>query len=175
MDELGRVVIPKEIRRIMRIRQGDPLEIYTAPDGEIIFKKYSPVEDISETAAQFAEAAYKIYGCTVIVMDNDMVIACTGGAKKDTVEHKISQEVKNLIDSRQLYIWRPSENKIPVLEGKQGKYFAKTVMPIFSYGDIVGAVSVIAYDNLLYSPTEMEIKLTQTAAVFLGKQVDNYN
>jgi AbrB family transcriptional regulator (stage V sporulation protein T) len=172
VDDLGRVVIPKEIRRTMRIRQGDTLEIYVAHQGELVFKKYSPLEDLSKTAAQFADAAYKTCGISLIVTSKDIIVACAGLHKADIIDRKISTAIETLIETRQLYIWHSGEDKIPVIE-RQDKYFAKTVMPIFSYGDAIGAVVVIGISGTLSESTETEIKLIHTAALFLGRQQDS--
>lgn len=171
IDDLGRVVIPKEIRRTMRIREGDPLEIYTDHEGEVIFKKYSPIEELAETASQYAEAANKACGISIIIADKDIAVACAGIPKKDVIEHKISSELDSVIDTRQLYTWHNGERKISVID-KQEKYFAKVIAPIFSEGDIIGAVAVVEADTLS-EPAEIEIKLVQTAAAFLGKQLDS--
>ena len=171
IDDLGRVVIPKEIRRTMRIREGDPLEIYTDHEGEVIFKKYSPIEELAETAAQYAEAINKACGISIVIVDRDIAVACAGIPKKDILEHKISSELDSIIDTRQLYTWRSGEKKIPVVD-RQEKYFVKLVAPIFSEGDIIGAVTIGETENLSEA-TETEIKLSQTAAMFLGKQLDN--
>jgi len=171
IDDLGRVVIPKEIRRTMRIREGDPLEIYTDHAGEVIFKKYSPIEELAETASQYAESINKSCGISIIVVDKDIAVACAGMSKKDILEHKISSEMDGVINTRQLYVWQNGNNKISVVD-RQEKYYAKAVAPIFSEGDIIGAVAIVEADSLS-EPTETEIKLIQTAAMFLGKQLDN--
>ena len=171
IDDLGRVVIPKEIRRTMRIREGDPLEIYTDHEGEVIFKKYSPIEELAETASQYAEAMNKACGISIIILDRDVAVACAGMPKKDILEHKISSEADSIMDTRQLYTWRSGERKIAPVD-RQEKYFAKVVAPIFSEGDIIGAVAVVEAETLS-EPTETEIKLVQTAAAFLGKQLGN--
>ena len=171
IDDLGRVVIPKEIRRTMRIREGDPLEIYTDHEGEVIFKKYSPIEELAETAAQFAEVCHKACGFSVIVIDRDMIVACAGVPKKEMLEHKISPDIDNIIESRQLYSWRSDDKKISITD-RQDKYYAKALMPIFSEGDIIGAVGIADTENLS-EPTDCEIKIVQTAALFFGKQLEN--
>ena len=171
IDDLGRVVIPKEIRRTMRIREGDPLEIYTDHEGEVIFKKYSPIEELAETAAQYAQAMNKACGISIIIVDRDVAVACAGIPKKDIVDHKISPEIDNIIDTRQIYTWRNGDKKIAVIDRLE-KYFAKVVAPIFSEGDIIGAVAIVEPETVA-EPTETEIKLVQTAATFLGKQLDN--
>jgi AbrB family transcriptional regulator (stage V sporulation protein T) len=171
IDELGRVVIPKEIRRTMRIYQGDSLEIYTADDGEIILKKYSPIEDFARTASQLAEAANKVCGFSVIIMNKDFVVACAGAPKKDLIQHKISPAIENLINASRTYIWHSDEEKIPVVD-IQNKYFTKAIIPIYTYGEPIGAVAIIGTNALFDESTESEIQIIQTTAIFLGKQAD---
>ena len=97
IDDLGRVVIPKEIRRTLRIREGDPLEIYTDTNGEVIFKKYSPIGELSDFASQYAEVISKISGKPMIISDRDHIIAVAGVSKKEYLERKIT--LLNLIVS----------------------------------------------------------------------------
>lgn len=105
IDDLGRVVIPKEIRRTMRIREGDPLEIYTDADGEVIFKKYSQVGELSSLTAQYAEVLHKSTGLPVVITDRDRVISCAGVPKKETVERRITQALENVMESRTPFIF----------------------------------------------------------------------
>ena len=100
IDDLGRVVIPKEIRRTMRIREGDPLEIYTARDGEVIFKKYSPMGELETFAGELAEALSRTAGFSCAICDRDAVIAVAGGAKKDLAEKTISNDLESLMEQR---------------------------------------------------------------------------
>ena len=104
IDDLGRVVIPKEIRRTMRIREGDPLEIYTDADGEVIFKKYSQVGELSSLTAQYAEVLHKNTGLPVVITDRDRVISCAGVPKKETVERRITQALENIMENRSPFI-----------------------------------------------------------------------
>ena len=97
IDDLGRVVIPKEIRRTMRIREGDPLEIYTDTDGQVIFKKYSPMGELSEFAAQICDALHKTTGGIAAVCDRDAVIAVAGGGKRELLDRRISRELEELM------------------------------------------------------------------------------
>jgi len=172
IDDLGRVVLPKEIRRTMRISQGDPLEIYTSNEGEIILKKYSPLEDFTGTASQLAEAVYKAWGVAVAVMNKEIVVANAGAQKKDILQHKVSQEAINLINGSQLYIWNSGTEKIPVVD-ITAKYFAKSIMPIFSYGDPIGAVALTGLSDSSDEAEESEIKIIKALSFFLGRQVDN--
>ena len=103
IDDLGRVVIPKEIRRTMRIREGDPLEIYTSNDGEVIFKKYSPIGEMSEHAAQVADIMHRLAGCPVAIFDRDHVVSVSGAAKKEWNARRVSPELEDLMEQRKMY------------------------------------------------------------------------
>ena len=103
IDDLGRVVIPKEIRRTMRIREGDPLEIYTSNDGEVIFKKYSAISEMSENAAQVAEIMHKLSGCPVVIFDRDHVVAVAGVQKKEFNERRVSSALEEIMETRKTY------------------------------------------------------------------------
>ena len=174
IDDLGRVVIPKEIRRTMRIREGDPLEIYTDREGEVIFKKYSPIGDLMEFAAGYAETLYKTCNIPVAVCDKDCVIACAGIPKKEFLERKNSAELERIIEGRSLYVCpSTSDKKLPLTEEGKNHYIS-CAMPIFAEGDVIGCVVSVGNmeskgENL---GTEVETKLIQTAAGFLGKQLE---
>ena len=101
IDDLGRVVIPKEIRRTLRIREGDPLEIFTDREGEIILKKYSPIGELGTFAKQYAESLAQVTGLMVCITDRDAVIAAAGGAKKDYMGKPVSQELEDIIQDRE--------------------------------------------------------------------------
>ena len=168
IDDLGRVVIPKEIRRTMRIREGDPLEIFTDHDGEVIFKKYSPIGELFNFAASYCETLHKSCGLTVVVCDRDSIIACAGLPKKEFVDQKLPQELERLIERRQLFCHRRGEALIDI--GKAGTYVS-ALMPILLDGDIIGAVCSITDSDA--EPGDLEIKLVQTAAAFLAKQLES--
>ena len=121
IDDLGRVVIPKEIRRTMRIREGDPLEIYTDREGEVIFKKYSPIGELMDFAAEYAETLYKTCGIPVAVCDRDCVIACAGIPKKEYIEKKLSAEAEGIIEGRTLYVYNHHLIFAAVLDGVSGE------------------------------------------------------
>ena len=97
IDDLGRVVIPKEIRRTMRIREGDPLEIYTDREGGVIFRKYSPVGELGDFASQYAETLYKTSGFPICITDKDSIIAIAGASKKDLYEKPVSSEISVIL------------------------------------------------------------------------------
>ena len=116
IDDLGRVVIPKEIRRTMRIREGDPLEIYTSRDGEVIFKKYSLMGGLDDFAAQFCETLSKSTGALAAVTDRDTVIAVAGGGKRDLLGKRLSSELEQIMEDRKIYQQQPGERCIFVTD-----------------------------------------------------------
>ena len=170
IDDLGRVVIPKEIRRTMRIREGDPLEIFTDRDGEVIFKKYSPIGELLNFASQYAETLYKTGEMPIIITDRDTVVAYAGTSKKDSADKKVSHEVESIMESRQLYTVSQNDRRT-VVDGND-KLFISVCMPILSDGDIIGSVISVIPENTEHYPDETEIKLIQTAAAFLSKQLE---
>ena len=170
IDDLGRVVIPKEIRRTMRIREGDPLEIYTDHEGEVIFKKYSPIGEMAQFAGQYAETLHKTCGLSVVICDRDVVIACAGLPKREYIDRKIAQEAESLIENRQLY-HSPDAGGVSIVDGG---YPIGCLMPIITEGDITGCVaSLRTGENDGKIAPELEAKLIQTAAGFLGKQLES--
>ncbi len=176
IDDLGRVVIPKEIRRTMRIREGDPLEIYTDREGEVIFKKYSPIGELTGFAAQYAETLHKTCSMAVIITDRDAVIACAGVSKKEYADKHLSDELEALIERRALYLWADGEEKLPIT-ADGGTHFISCAMPIISEGDIVGCVASVV-ECAVDKPHaalggDVEGKLIMTAASFLGKQLES--
>ncbi len=174
IDDLGRVVIPKEIRRTMRIREGDPLEIYTDREGEVIFKKYSPIGELSGFAAQYADTLYKTCNLSVIISDRDVVIAAAGVSKKEYSDRKLSFELENVIESRGMYAYKEgTEPYTAIADGSS--HYVSCAMPIISEGDVVGCVAALKDSATVSSlpPSEIETKLIMTAAGFLGRQLEN--
>ncbi len=166
IDDLGRVVIPKEIRRTMRIREGEPLEIYTDRDGEVIFKKYSPVGELSVFATQCAEALSKTAGYPAIVCDRDGIIAVSGLQKKEIEGKLISPEYERLMEDRQP-IGRNGGNIPCVIEGID-KTAVIAAAPIIEGGDVIGSVALLGD----VTAGEVEVKLVQNSAAFLSKQLE---
>ncbi|MEG2527086.1 MAG: stage V sporulation T C-terminal domain-containing protein, partial [Oscillospiraceae bacterium] len=161
---------PKEIRRTLHIRDGDPLEIYTEKDGEVIFKKYSPVGELSGFAEKICESLYKTGGCTAAVCDRDSVIACTGTPKKDFIDKRVSDELTKIMESRKLYSAEQGP-EIFFVAGDETLCLS-VAAPIVTEGDIMGCVVFIAKKGA-DAPTEVQIKLASTVACFLGKQMEN--
>ena len=171
IDDLGRVVIPKEIRRTMRIREGDPLEIYTAADGEVIFKKYSPMGDFAEFTAQYAEVLNKALNMPVLICDRDHVIAAAGVSKKEYTDRRVSKELEDVMENRSGYIADAanSETVCPV-EGDDRA--AALAFPIIGNGDVSGCVCALCGAEHTV-PSAAEVKLVQVAAQFLAKQTED--
>lgn len=168
IDDLGRVVIPKEIRRTMRIREGDPLEIFTNRDGEVIFKKYSPIGEWSQIATQYAETLYKTCGLSIIICDRDAVIAAAGVSRREYADRRLTPEFEEIMESRSLF--SSGDNRINVIEG--GSHYVSYAMPIVSDGDIIGCVASLYSEDGKKMDDIPEAKLIQTAASFLGKQTE---
>ena len=170
IDDLGRVVIPKEIRRTMRIREGDPLEIYTSNDGEVIFKKYSAINEMSENASQVAEIMVKLAGCPIVIFDRDHVVAVAGVSKKEFNERRISPSLEDIIEGRKNFFKTESESgTVAPVEGIDKAAIA--CVPIISSGDVTGAVAFLD-DGISVTASELQISLIQAAAQFLGKQIE---
>ncbi len=168
IDDLGRVVIPKEIRRTMRIREGDPLEIYTEKDGEVIFKKYSPIGELGDFAADYVETLAKASGHGACITDRDNVIAVSGVPKKDLIEKRVSPDLDKVMSDK-IFVNYQSGKPVTVADGID-KYNAGVVVPIVAEGDTIGSVLFIMKDDA--QPSEVEEKLAESAAGFLGKHME---
>lgn len=171
IDDLGRVVIPKEIRRTMRIREGDPLEIYTDRDGEVIFKKYSPIGEIGDFAHQYAESLSKTSGHPICITDKDNVIAVSGAPKRELSDKKVSAELEKFMEDKTTFISTGTDNtQIKVIDGNE-KYTAGVVVPIISEGDTIGSVVFFSNESVPKMGV-VEEKLAQSAAGFLGRHME---
>ena len=171
VDDLGRIVIPKEIRRTLRIREGDPLEIYTEKDGGVIFRKYSPMGDLQEFAAQMCESISAATGHIAAVADRDNIIALHGAPKRELMDKPNSPELEHLMEQRINYLFQNGEARIPAADGAE-KYHLGAAAPILSQGDLMGCVMLLLGEN--DGPLmESDQKLVQTVAGFLGKQMES--
>ncbi len=170
IDDLGRVVIPKEIRRTMRIREGDPLEIYTEKDGEVIFKKYSPMGELSIFAEQICESMYKTADFPTAVCDRDGVIAAAGSGRKELLDRHISPALAGIMENRRAYHAEPGGQSIPVTD-REGSANAVVAVPILSGGDVMGCVVFLERSDGARAG-EAEQKLAAAVAGFLGKQME---
>lgn len=168
IDDLGRVVIPKEIRRTMRIREGDPLEIFTGTGGEVVFKKYSPVGELSSFAESYAEAIIRCSSLPVLICDRDTCVAAAGISKKEVLERRISPALEEIIESRKEHIFS-IDKKAEALEGVS--FTVAFACPIIAAGDLSGCV-VLINDGDDKVPGESDMNLVRVAALFLGKQME---
>ncbi|NCU17741.1 stage V sporulation protein T [Pallidibacillus pasinlerensis] len=168
IDDLGRVVIPKEIRRTLRIREGDPLEIFVDRDGEVILKKYSPISELSDFSKEYAEALFDSLGNPVLICDRDSVIAVAGGSKKEYLSKNISDVVEKVMDERSSVLVT-NESSVSIVEGNEETLASYTISPIVANGDPIGAVIILSKEHSL---GEVEKKSAETAAGFLARQME---
>ena len=174
IDDLGRVVIPKEIRKTLRIKEGAPLEIFTDKEGEIILKKYSPIGELSEFATGYAETLSKTTGHIACITDKDTIIAVSGGSKKEFLEQDVSEELEKLMEDKEIYTSKDNSNRaMPITRNDKNdkKNNAQIVYPIISNGDTIGTVILISKDANT-KMNEVEKKVAQSAATFLASQME---
>jgi len=169
IDDLGRVVIPKEIRRTLRIREGDPLEIFVDRDGEVILKKYSPISELGDFAKEYAEALYDSLGNPVLICDRDSYIATAGGSKKDYLNKNISSLVEKTMEDRSSTLMN-QKAETTLVEGNSEEISSYTIGPIIANGDPIGAVIIYSKEGSL---GEVEQKAVETAAGFLARQMES--
>jgi len=173
IDDLGRVVIPKEIRRTLRLREGTPLEIFTDREGEIILKKYSPMMELNAFAGQYADAMAQSTGLMVCVTDRDQVIAAAGGAKKDLFQKPISKQLEQAIQERTTVLaGKDDRTYTPIATEDIEGVTAQVIVPIICEGDAIGAVILMTREpRVKFGDGEM--RLATTAAGFLGRQMES--
>lgn len=172
IDDLGRVVIPKEIRRTLRIKEGTPLEIFTDREGEVILKKYSPIGELSIFAKEYAEALAQTTGLVACITDHDQVVAAAGQGSKEYFGKEISRELEEVISMREGKCLNVNERgKVPVVEEQREVAFAQTIQPIICAGDAIGSVILLGKSekDVFGNPEKL---LVQTAAGFLGRQME---
>lgn len=174
IDDLGRVVIPKEIRRTLRIREGDPLEIFTDREGEVILKKYSPIGELNEFAVEYSESLHESLGHIAIICDRDTIVAVAGGSKKEYMDKRVSPELEKLMESKETYIATGNTKPIRLASDELNpeKFTAQIIAPIVTQGDPIGAVIITSKEPNM-KMGETETKLAQTAAAFLSKQMEH--
>ena len=171
VDELGRIVIPKEIRKNLKIREGDPLEIFTEKNGAVVLKKFAPMGDMLEIANQYVETLSNTSGLMACITDMDTVIAISGKRKKEYLAKAISRYLVDVIRDRKIISTIDGKSKAIIQGEKATKYHAQVVVPIISDGDVVGSVILFSTD-LSSKITNVEYKLAESAAGFLGKQME---
>ncbi|MEI4790860.1 stage V sporulation protein T [Bacillus sp. FJAT-53060] len=169
IDDLGRVVIPKEIRRTLRIREGDPLEIFVDRDGEVILKKYSPISELGDFAKEYADALFDSLGHSILICDRDTYIAVSGSSKKEYLNKSISDLIERTLDQRNSVL-EESKKEIQLVDGIDDDVSAYTIAPIVANGDPIGAVVLFSKER---SMGEVEHKAAETAAGFLARQMEH--
>ncbi|SDC72722.1 stage V sporulation protein T [Shouchella lonarensis] len=169
IDDLGRVVIPKEIRRTLRIREGDPLEIFVDRDGEVILKKYSPISELSDFAKEYAEALYDSLNQNILISDRDTYIAVSGASKKEYAGKAIGDIVEKAMTSRKVHL-ESEAGEHNIVGEYQGDYRGFVVAPIIAGGDPIGTVVIFTQDKPLNG--QLEQKMAETAASFLARQME---
>jgi len=170
IDDLGRVVIPKEIRRTLRIREGDPLEIFVDRDGEVILKKYSPIGELGDFAKEYAESLFESTNHITMISDRDNIIAVAGGSRREYLDKQIGQIVENCMESRRTVL-ETSAEEAEICKDLREKYSSFVIAPIIAGGDPIGAVILMSKEEGV-KMGELEVKMAETAAGFLGKQME---
>lgn len=177
IDDLGRVVIPKEIRRTLRIREGDPLEIFVDREGEVILKKYSPIGELGDFAKEYADSLTEAIGHITCIADRDAIIAVAGAPKKEFMNRPIGPAVERVMEDRKtILINKPGthincKNCAVIDDDNTCKFTAEVIAPIIAEGDPIGAV-ILASKEENVQMGDMELKLAETAAGFLAKQME---
>ena len=172
IDDLGRIVVPKEIRRTLRIREGDPLEIFTSREGEIMLKKYSPIGELGEVAGSYAEALAQAADALVCITDRDYLVAAAGGGKKELEGEHLSPEVEALMEKRGTFVVKDVHEELPlVTKDWTSDHKGAVLSTIICNGDCQGAVIVVSKSD---NPQKLETfqMLTQSAASFMGKHME---
>lgn len=170
IDDLGRVVIPKEIRRTLRIREGDPLEIFTDREGEIILKKYSPIGELGTLAKLYAESLAQTLGCTVCITDTDQVVAASGNGRKELQDQYIGKDLEKLLKNRGQVLAGSSESSYIKVTPDMKDFHGEAICPIISEGDVIGSVVLLNRDDRKKFG-EVEQRVAHSAADFLGRQM----
>ena len=174
IDELGRVVIPKEIRRTLRIREGDPLEIFTDHDGEVVLKKYSPIGEIAAIARDYTDSLYRTLGHEALISDRDAVVSASGSAKREYAEKPLSPEVDQILQSRRMQVLNLSSGArmIPVTgDDRSDQYSAQIIAPILADGEIIGGLILLSRESGVQM-SDIDQKVAETTANIVGRQME---
>ncbi|MTI82122.1 MAG: stage V sporulation protein T [Firmicutes bacterium] len=176
IDDLGRVVIPKEIRRTLRIREGDPLEIFVDREGEVILKKYSPIGELGDFAKEYADSLHEALGHIACIADRDVIIAVSGAPKKELLNKPVGPLVEKVMDERKAMLINSPEDESgtkdgTIIDDADSKYTCQVIAPIIAEGDPIGAV-ILASKESDVKMSDLEMKLAETAAGFLAKQME---
>lgn len=174
IDELGRVVIPKEIRRTLRIREGDPLEIFTDHDGEVVLKKYSPIGEIATIAKDYTDSLYRTLGHISCICDRDMVVSASGSPKRELWEKPLSSEMEQAMMNRQALRLNAVNGAklIPLTnEDTAQQYTAQVIIPILSDGEVIGALVLLSRESGAVMD-DTAFKVAETTATIVGRQME---
>ena len=177
IDDLGRVVIPREIRRTLHLREGDPLEIFVGGEGEVIFKKYSPIGELGNFAKEYADSLHETIDHIAMIADRDVIIAVAGANKREFLGKPIGNAVKQAMEERTTLIMNDlqaaDDEDVHVIQTDGQEYTIKSqvIAPIITQGDPIGAV-IIVTKNVGVKLGDIEVKLAETAASFLAKQTE---
>ncbi|MBR7188072.1 MAG: stage V sporulation protein T [Clostridia bacterium] len=174
IDELGRVVIPKEIRRTLRIREGDPLEIFTDHDGEVVLKKYSPIGEIAAIAKDYTDSLHRTLGHVALISDRDAIVSSSGAAKREYVEKALSPEVDHILQNRQQVVLNLSSGArmLPMTgEDRPEAYASQVITPILADGEIIGGLMLLSRESKRQM-TEIDQKVAETTANIIGRQME---
>lgn len=173
IDDLGRVVVPKEIRRTLRIREGDPLEIFTDREGQVILKKYSPIGELNEFATEYCEALHDNVNHTAIISDRDSIIAISGGSRKEYLEKRISPDLEKIVEGRDTYMSNENNGPIKIFYEDESPevYSSQVIVPIVMHGDPIGSIILLSKEDGV-EMGQIETKLLETASRFLSKQME---
>ncbi|WP_164670627.1 stage V sporulation protein T [Virgibacillus doumboii] len=169
IDDLGRVVIPKEIRRTLRIREGDPLEIFVDREGEVILKKYSPINELGSFAQEYAEALFDSLQYPVLICDRDEIIAVAGESKKDYLNKSIGSQLEKTMENR-TQVFETESASLEVIQGNEEELDSYCISPIIANGDPIGCVMIVSREGKKLSNVEQ--KSVETAAGFMAKQME---
>lgn len=175
IDNLGRIVVPMEIRKILKLREGAQLEIFTDREGGVILKKYSQIGDLTEFAREYAESLQQTIGNIILISDRDNIISVSGITEKEYLGKKISNELEKVMEERKSVTLGEGMGKIiPLIQDEEleGKYSAQIIAPIMTEGDVIGVVIITSREQGKKF-SEMELKLAETASSFLGKQMES--
>lgn len=170
IDDLGRVVIPKEIRRTLRIREGDPLEIFVDRDGEVILKKYSPIGELGDFAKEYAESLFESTGHITLISDRDSIITVAGASKKELLDKPIGSTLEACMENRRT-VSESTAGTSEIIKDGHDNYTSFIVAPIIAGGDPIGTVVMLSKEEGVQMG-QLEIKIAETAAGFLAKQME---
>lgn len=170
IDDLGRIVIPKEMRKTLRIREGDALEIYVERNGEIILKRYAPLGEIIEEINAYAEVLHNATGFNVCITDTKEVIAISGTSKRKYLEGSISEDLIYVLELRDVYI-NKDKKSIKITTKDDLTYSTQIIAPIISDADLIGSI-IFFSDETKKEITDVDLALIKTAVKFLSKQME---